>query len=91
MIAGDLTAEGIFAPLVGQMVWQVRADEHGCVMMEFGAPHLDVQEPRQGAASSSAKVERLRARRSVTSLYPWQGPVTWCDAAGRITVESEKA
>lgn len=170
MTLNDNTIETVFAPLIGQMAWQVRADDHACVMMEFGAPHLEIREPRVAKAKSTPKVERLRARRIVRvigdwhlwiescnwtlttrngttssegktddlwqewmedvagqhlvsvdsaapgainmrfdmgavleakpdpdgdldswSLYPWQGPVTACDATGRITVEPEKA
>jgi hypothetical protein len=67
----DMPIDGTFAPLVGQMAWNVRADEHGCVMLEFGGPHLEVREPKIAPAGSSPKVERLLARRSVHVLGDW--------------------
>jgi hypothetical protein len=70
MMASDTIAT-IFAPLLGQMAWQVRSDEHGCVMMEFGAPHLDVREPILAKRTSSPKVKRLLARRAVTVMGDW--------------------
>ena len=69
--SGILGVASVFAPLIGQVAWQVRADEHGCVMMEFGAPHLEIREPKQARAGSSAKVQRLLARRTVAVLGDW--------------------
>jgi hypothetical protein len=70
MMVGN-TVEAVFAPFLGQMVWQVRADEHSCVMMEFGAPHLEVREPRVAKPGRSPKVARLLARRTVGVLGDW--------------------
>jgi uncharacterized protein DUF6188 len=78
MTARD-TAEAVLGPLVGQMAWQVRSDEHGCIMLEFGAPHLDVREPVVARKSKSPKAQRALARRAVRVMGDWHLWVQSCN------------
>lgn len=75
----NVTPETALSVLIGQMAWQVRADEHGCIMMEFGAPHLDIREPLKVSDRASAAVQRLRARRVVTVVGDWHLWIESCN------------
>lgn len=94
MTSENATTETALSQLVGQMAWQVRADEHGCVMMEFGAPHLDIRQPMPAKTGSSPALERLRARRVVTVLGDWHLWIESCNwtlrtRTGSVSSEDE--
>jgi hypothetical protein len=84
--------EALFAPLVGQLVWQVRRGIGSFLTLEFGMPHLSIREPIAPRASRSPKVRRNLMRRGVYVTGDWHLWVQYGDwvlstFAGALTSE----
>ena len=63
--------EGIFAPMVGSLVWDARRGHGSFLTMEFGQPHLSVREPVASASEPGSIVHRLLSRRHVAIVGDW--------------------
>src|SRR6266478_1567630 len=61
----------LFAPLVGQLVWQVRRGVGTFLTLEFGTPHLSIREPIVASPDSLARVRRNLQRRGVYVTGDW--------------------
>lgn len=61
----------LFAPLVGQLVWQVQRGVGSFLTLEFGMPHLAVREPIAPRHSTSTRVRRNLKRRGVYVTGDW--------------------
>jgi hypothetical protein len=61
-----MTVKDVFAPLVGQMVWNAAGGSATFLTFEFGEPHLSVRDPVKPKHDVGARVERLMLRRRVT-------------------------
>jgi hypothetical protein len=61
----------LFAPLVGQLVWQVRRGVGTFLTLEFGIPHLSIREPIVASPDSLARVRRNLKRRGVYVTGDW--------------------
>jgi len=61
----------LFAPLIGQLVWQVRRGVGTFLVLEFGMPHLSVREPIAASPDSPARVRRNLKRRGVYVTGDW--------------------
>ena len=84
--------KNLFAPLVGQLVWQVRRGIGSFLTLEFGMPHLSIREPIAPRASRSPKVRRNLMRRGVYVTGDWHLWVQYGDwvlstFAGALTSE----
>lgn len=69
----------ILSSALGLPCWQVRWDRQVGLDMNFGVPHLEIREPRTGAAKS-ARVRALFARRGVYlrgTHWLVMSPATW--------------
>jgi len=62
----DMTVEDVFAPLIGEMVWNAAGGFGTFLTFEFGEPHLSVLEPITPKHRYNARVERAMRRRRVT-------------------------
>ena len=69
----------IFAPFIGQLVWQVRRTHGSFLTMEFGVPHLAVRDPTVASPSTSRKVRRNLQRRHITVTGDWHFWVQYGD------------
>lgn len=69
----------VFAPLIGQVVWQVRRGHGSFLTMEFGKPHLVVREPIVPSQSGSDRVQRILRRRHVDVTGDWH---LWIEYGG---------
>jgi|GraSoi2013_115cm_1033766.scaffolds.fasta_scaffold22514_2 hypothetical protein len=61
----------LFAPLVGQLVWQVRRGVGSFLTLEFGTPHLSIKEPIAASPDSPPRVRRNLKRRGVYVTGDW--------------------
>src|SRR6266436_2543807 len=61
----------LFAPLVGQLAWQVRRGVGTCLTLEFGIPHLSIREPIVPSPNSLPRVRRNLKRRGVYVTGDW--------------------
>ena len=65
------TIEAVFAPLIGQLVWAVEGGFGTFITLEFGSPHLRIEEPITASRSASDRVRRNLARRRVFPTGDW--------------------
>lgn len=82
----------LFAPMVGQLVWQVRRGIGSFLTLDPGMPHLSIREPIEPRASRSPKVRRNLMRRGVYVTGDWHLWVQYGDwvlstFAGALTSE----
>jgi hypothetical protein len=70
---------GLFKPLIGQLVWNVRGGHGSFITLEFGEPHLSVREPVEPNHARGARVQRALRRRRVSILGDWSLFVQYCD------------
>lgn len=61
----------LFAPLVGQLVWQVHRGIGTFLTLEFGMPHLSIREPIAASSDSPPRVRRNLNRRGVYVTGDW--------------------
>lgn len=69
----------LFAPLVGQLVWQVRRGVGTFLTLEFGMPHLSIREPIVPSSDSPPRVRRNLMRRGVFVTGDWHLWVQYSD------------
>jgi len=71
--------EDVFKPIIGTPAWNVCRGVGTTLTFEFGDPHLVIREPRKVKSSSSLKVRRHLARRSIQVRGAWHLWITWCE------------
>lgn len=71
--------QGLFRPLIGQLVWNVRGGYGSFLTLEFGKPHMSVREPTGPNPESDARVQRNLRRRHVSILGDWHLFIQYCD------------
>ncbi len=59
------------APLIGLPAWLVRRGHGSFLTLEFGAPHLEIREPKAVTPGGDEKVAACLQRRTVTPLGEW--------------------
>jgi len=65
------TTSEVFAPLIGQLIWQVRLGFGTFMTAEFGQPHLRVREPMPARRTTTDVDRRILARRRVFVTGDW--------------------
>jgi hypothetical protein len=63
--------EAPFRPLLGRPCWNAKSGYGSFLTVEFGEPHLEIQEPRRARPRSSERVRQLLGRRHVTVRGEW--------------------
>ncbi|MCC2670401.1 MAG: hypothetical protein K0Q72_2872 [Armatimonadetes bacterium] len=63
--------ESHFQPLIGLPCWNVKPGFGSYLTLEFGEPHLEIQEPRPAREGVSERVRKSLARRHVTTRGQW--------------------
>ena len=68
----------VFREIYGKPCWNVKPGYGSFFTLEFGKPHLDVQEPTVASKGASRKVRRLLARRNVFVHGEWHLRIASC-------------
>ena len=70
---------GAFSPLYGKPCWNVQHGWGSQVTLEFGKPHLIIDEPREPLPAWSPDMNKRRARRLVTVRGTWHLRIYCCE------------
>ena len=71
--------QNLFAPLLGQLAWNVRCGHGSLLTFEFGNPHIVIREPIIASPGRDAKVRRALRRRRVYVVGDWHLWIQYCD------------
>jgi hypothetical protein len=74
----DDAMQRAFAPLINLPAWKVMKGQGNVLSMDFGAPHLSINEPHKRYGSRSKLVREMPLHRQVAILGEWHLCIDHC-------------